>query len=264
MDIGILGCGTIGSALALGLRNDPTVNRIVVNTRTSHKALPWPDIIVAKSNVELASVSDVIILCVKPSQMEGVLREIASELRSDTLVISVAAGVSTAAINQWLGASACTVRAMPNMPCRIAAGVTALCKGDSAKDEHLDRASRLFSCFGHVALVEERLMDAVTALSGCGPAYVYLIIEALTEAGVSLGLSRTVALELAAHTLRGSASMVLESGAHPATLRDEVTTPAGCTIDGLLALEDGRLRSTLVRGVAAAAARSAQLCSKPA
>ena len=247
MDIGILGYGTLGRAIAQGLRAHPGVERIATTTRSTG------------SNRELASISDVVIVCVKPSQVEAVAREIAQDLRPGALVISAAAAISTESLRRWTGGAHPIVRAMPNMPARIGLGMTALAPGADADASHLELARDLFATLGRVAVVEERLMNAVTGISGCGPAYVYLIVEALAEAGVSLGLPRNVALELAAQTLLGSAAMVLQTGVHPAALKDEVTTPAGCTIDGLLALEDGGLRSTLVRAVTAATKRSAQL-----
>jgi pyrroline-5-carboxylate reductase len=180
-------------------------------------------------------------------------------LRETALLVSVAAGIPTAAIAQWSGGRFPVIRAMPNMPCHICAGITALAPGTGVSDEHLELVRGLFQGLGRVVIVEESLMNAVTALSGCGPAFVYMIIEALTDAGVSLGLPRAVSLELAAQTLQGSAALVLASGKHPAALKDDVTTPAGCTIDGILALEEGRLRSTLARAVAAAASRASKL-----
>jgi pyrroline-5-carboxylate reductase len=264
VDIGILGFGTLGRALVQGLRTNPRVSRIVATTRSPRAHFPdVPDVIMLEDNRELASVSDVVALCVKPGQMENVVRDVASELREGTLLISVAASVSTQVIEDWTDGGFPVVRAMPNMPCRIGAGMTALAAGSAATLEHMELAHDLFSGLGRVVTVEELLMDAVTAISGCGPAYVYLIVEALTDAGVSLGLPRKIALELAAQTLHGSAALVLASGVHPAALKDEVTTPAGCTIDGLLALEDGRLRSTLVRAVAAAARRGTALVVSP-
>ena len=260
MDIGILGCGTLGRAIAQGLRSHPSVERIAATTRSQRaRKTDLGDVVPVGSNRELASISDVVIVCVKPSQVEAVAREIAHDLRPDALVVSAAAAISTAALQEWTGGTAAIVRAMPNMPARIGQGMTALAAGTNADASHLELARELFATLGRVVVVEERLMDAVTGISGCGPAYVYLIVEALAEAGVSLGLPRAVALELAAQTLLGSAAMVLQTGIHPAALKDEVTTPAGCTIDGLLALENGGLRSTLVRAVTAAATRSAQL-----
>jgi pyrroline-5-carboxylate reductase len=260
MDIGIIGFGTIGQALTQGLRDNPRVQRIAVTTRGRRAHFhEHPDVIALGDNRELASVSDVVLFCVKPAQVSGVVREIADSLRDGTLLVSVAAGITTKALDEWTGERFAIVRAMPNMPCRIGVGMTALATRSSVTDAQLALVRDVFEKLGRVVVVDEQLMDAVTAISGCGPAYVYLIIEALAEAGVSLGLPRTTALELAAQTLHGAAAMVLASGTHPAALKDEVTTPAGCTIDGLLALEDGKLRSTLVRAVAAAAARSSKL-----
>jgi pyrroline-5-carboxylate reductase len=259
VDIGILGCGTVGRALAQGLRDNPRVTRIVATTRLPRVHLELPDVIVLEDNHELAMVSDIVAFCVKPAQMEQALRDVAGDLREGTLLVSVAAGVSTHAIREWSGGRFPIIRAMPNMPCRIGAGMTALSAGPGSTDAHMELAHNLFSGLGRAVSVEEYLMDAVTAVSGCGPAYVYLIIEALTDGGVSLGLPRKIALELAAQTLHGASALVLASDVHPAALKDEVTTPAGCTIDGLLALEEGRLRSTLACAVAAAARRSAAL-----
>lgn len=260
MDVGILGCGTLGRALASGLGTHARVERIVATTRTPRAHFPnLPDVIALEDNRELATVSDIVFFCVKPSQVEAIAREIAGELRPCTLLVTVAAGVTTASLREWTGNAFAVVRAMPNMPCRIGEGMTAVCAGGGASAEQVDLVRDLFGTLGRVCAVEERLMDAVTAISGCGPAYVYLIVEAMAEAGVKLGLPRAISLELAAQTLRGAASMVLVGDTHPAALKDEVTTPAGCTIDGLLALEDGGLRSTLVNAVSAAAARSAQL-----
>lgn len=264
MDIGILGCGTIGRALAHGLMSNSRVNRIVATSRAKCASFPGlPDVVGLETNRELARVSDVVVFCVKPAQMENVVCEVTPDLREGTLLVSVAAGVATKSIYRWSGGRFPIIRAMPNMPCRIGAGITALAAAFSiATDQHLELARDLFVALGRVVTVEEAQMDAVTALSGCGPAYVYLIIEAFVDAGVSLGLSRALSLELAAQTLVGSAALALASGAHPGALRDEVATPDGCTIDGLLALEAGRLHSTLVHAVAAAASRSALLAGK--
>jgi pyrroline-5-carboxylate reductase len=198
-------------------------------------------------------------LCVKPFQVEGVAKEIKDVLTPDKLVITCAASVSLAKLQTWAGERIPTVRAMPNMPCRIGEGMTVLAAGTHATVEHLQLAQSLFETLGRVAVIDEQLMDAATGLSGCGPAYAYVIIESLSDAGVKLGLARDVARLLAAQTIMGSAKMVLSSDAHPAALKDDVTTPAGCTIDGLMELEDGKLRHTLLRAAVAAAKRSAQL-----
>jgi pyrroline-5-carboxylate reductase len=243
------------------MARNPTVSRIVATTRTVRSHFPeMPEVIALKDNRELAVASDVIVLCVKPSQIEQVARDVADGLRDGALLVSVAPGISIQAIRRWVGREVTIVRAMPNTPCRIGAGITALSPDVMVTEAQMFRVADLFSTLGRVVTVEEHLMDAVTALSGCGPAYVCLILEALTDAGVSLGLPRPVALELSAQTLLGSAALVLE-GAHPATIKDEVTTPAGCTMDALLTLEENSLRSILIRAVATAAQRSSQLGS---
>jgi pyrroline-5-carboxylate reductase len=151
---------------------------------------------------------------------------------------------------------------MPNTPFRVGEGMTVLAPGSHATQEQVEFARSLFDKNGRTAIVEERLMDAVTGISGCGPAYMYVVIEALSDAGVKLGLPRQTARLLASQTMLGAAKLVLSSEAHPAALKDEVTTPAGCTIDGLMELEDGKLRHTLLRAAVAAAKRSASLAEE--
>jgi pyrroline-5-carboxylate reductase len=260
MNIGILGCGTLGSALARGLQGHPDVDTISATTRSGRQLRgELSHVRMLSSNVELARTSDVLFVSVKPFQAEAVLREIASEARESLLLISTVASVRTDHLASWIQWRSPIVRAMPNMPCRLGAGMTTLCAGSDVSSSELALGESLFQVLGRVAVVEERLMDAATGLSGSGPAYAYLIIEALSEAGVKLGIPRETAKLLAAQTLFGSAQLVLQSDAHPAQLKDEVTTPAGCTIDGLLVLEDGKIRSTLVNAVVAAATRSAEL-----
>ncbi len=260
MNVGILGLGTLGRTLALGLREHGHVTTLGATTRTPREAPPeLAHVQIFASNVELARWSDVLFLCVKPFQMESVLREIAPELREGLLLISNAASVRIEQLGKWAQWRLPIVRAMPNMPCRIGAGMTVLTAGSDVSDEELSLARSLFEVLGRVAIVEENLMDAATGLSACGPAYVYLIVEAMSEAGVKLGIPRKTATLLAAQALYGSAKLVLESNLHPAALKDEVTTPAGCTVDALTVLEEGRMRSTLLNAVVAAASRSAEL-----
>jgi pyrroline-5-carboxylate reductase len=174
-------------------------------------------------------------------------------------VVSLAAGVRTATIEQILGDAVPVVRAMPNTPCAIACGMTVLALGARAGGTHLALAKRIFEPLGRVAELEEKHMDTVTGLSASGPAFVYVMIEALADGGVARGLPRQVAIEMAAQMVFGAASMVLRSGRHPAALKDDVTTPAGCTIAGILALEDGRIRSVLSRAVEVASLRAGEL-----
>ncbi|HTX59068.1 MAG TPA: pyrroline-5-carboxylate reductase [Verrucomicrobiae bacterium] len=261
MKIGIVGCGTLGRAIAAGLSGHEGVQSIAGSTR---RGLPIPElggVPISSDNRAVARDADVVLLCVKPFQVEHVSRELAEVLRPEQLVICTAASVSTAQVRFWTSERVPVVRAMPNMPCRIGAGMTVLAAGEGATAEHVALAKSLFETLGRAIAIEERLMDAATGISGCGPAYAYVVIEALSDAGVKLGLSREVARVLVAQTILGSAKMVLESAAHPAALKDEVTTPAGCTIDALMELEDGKLRHTLLRAAVAAADRSATLAS---
>ncbi len=267
MKIGILGLGKMGEALVHGIRAsaDGKKWKLEATTHTkesakrANKTLRIP---VHTENVRLVKNSDVIILCVKPHQVEDVLAEISGMLTKKKLVISVAASVTTGQMEEWLSHACPVIRSMPNTPALIREGMTVFATGKDASPAHLRAAEKIFMTVGRVTSVEERLMDGVTGLSGCGPAYVYLICEALSEAGVKVGLPRATATLLAAQTLMGAAKMVLERGEHPAALKDEVTTPAGCTIDGLMALEEGKLRVTLIKAVLAAAEKSEKLRSE--
>jgi pyrroline-5-carboxylate reductase len=175
------------------------------------------------------------------------------------VLISVLASLHTDAIEGWLGSRAAVVRAMPNTPSLVGAGMTALCGGRHADGAALALARRLFEPLGRTIILDEKHFDAVTGLSASGPAFVYLVIEALADGGVKVGLPRSVATELAAQTCLGAGKMVLETGYHPALLKDEVTTPAGCTVDGLLQLEEGGLRVTLIKAVVEATRRAGEL-----
>ena len=203
--------------------------------------------------------SEVLLLCVKPHQAERVVREIAPRLTAKHLIVTICASLTTAQIAEWSGGRCAVIRAMPNTPCLIGEGMTVFCGGAKANAIQMEIVAHIFGTLGRTAEIEEALMDGATGLSGCGPAYAYLIVEALSEAGVKVGLPREVATLLAAQTLRGASQMVLDRGVHPAALKDEVTTPAGCTIDGLMALEEGKLRVTLIKAVLAAAKRSRSL-----
>ncbi|MGK5086984.1 pyrroline-5-carboxylate reductase [Bdellovibrionota bacterium FG-2] len=264
MKLGILGLGKMGEAVVEGLRRseDSAHFKIEGSTRSlesaqeAEKSLHIP---CYTDNRKLAGSVDVLVLSVKPHQAEAVLRQIAKKLTAKQTLISICASITTEQLSKWSGGKAAVIRAMPNTPCLIGEGMTVFCPGPGATKAHTEIAERIFSKVGKTAVVEESLMDGVTGLSGCGPAYIYLVIEALSEAGVKVGLPRKTATLLAAQTLLGAAKMVLERGEHPAYLKDEVTTPAGCTIDGLMALEEGKLRVTLIKAVLAAAKRSKSL-----
>jgi pyrroline-5-carboxylate reductase len=210
-------------------------------------------------NRRAAAASSIVILGVKPQSMEQLLKEIASSIQPGTLVISVVTAATLRFMQQHLGPEVAVVRSMPNTPAMVGAGMTALAAGPSVKADQLDTAKVLFESVGRVAVVDEKHMDAITALSASGPAFVFVILESLAEAGVKCGLPRDLATTLAAQTLFGAAQLALTTGHHPALLKDAVTTPAGCTIDGLIELEQGGLRVTLINAVIKTAARAREL-----
>lgn len=205
--------------------------------------------------------ADVILLAVKPPTVAEVLDEIRAEVQPGTLVVSVAASVPTKMIEQHLPERMAVVRAMPNTPCSVGSGMTGLASGSHASAEHLELARAMFEAVGRAIVVDEKHMDAVTGLSASGPAFVYIILESLAEGGVKVGLPRDVATLLAAQTMLGAARTVIETGDHPALLKDAVTTPAGCTIDGIMEMEDGKIRSTLIKAIVKATERAKELIS---
>ena len=260
----VIGLGTLGEALVSGLLKQGEVTKGNVVGTVAHESSisrvkDKLDIAVTRDNREAVKGRDIVLLAVKPQSMDKVLKEIADVITRDQLVITVAASVTTAYVHQRLKGPVPVIRAMPNTPALINAGMTALAGGPHATPAQLAEAEGIFKCLGETVFVDEALMDAVTALSASGPAYYYVVIEALAEAGVKLGLPRTTSTLLAAQTMLGAARMVLESKAHPALLKDAVTTPAGCTVDGLLELEDGGLRVTLIKAVVRAAGRAGEL-----
>jgi pyrroline-5-carboxylate reductase len=262
--IGILGLGTLGEALVKGIRAaELGKNAKVIGSRRSEEGASEVrqrlGISCFTSNRKVVDESDVLLLAVKPQQAEVVLKEIAPFLRKNQLLISVCASLPLRLLKEWSKGRCPIVRAMPNTPATVGEAMTVLCADDQLAPGELKRAESIFSTVGKVVWLEEDLMNGATGLSGCGPAFVFLIIEALSEAGVKAGIPRKTSTLLAAQTLLGAARMVLERGEHPAAMKDEVTTPAGCTIDGLMALEEGRLRVTLIKGVLAAAKRGSAL-----
>jgi pyrroline-5-carboxylate reductase len=216
---------------------------------------------VTTNNLEAAKQTDLILLGVKPFQVQDLIEEIRPALSPAKTLVSFAASVTTRSIEEASGLEIGVVRAMPNTPAALGAGATALCRGRFVSAKQMELAQRIFETVGRCVVVDEKHMDAVTGLSGSGPAYIYIIIEALAEAGVKVGLPRDIATQLAAQTAFGAAKMVLETGYHPALLKDAVTTPAGCTIDGILELEEGGLRVTLIKAVMRATERAKQLAA---
>lgn len=202
-------------------------------------------------NVAACAEADVILLCVKPKDVATVLAELrqGEALIHAPLLISIAAGVTIAAIEQAAGSGVPILRAMPNTPCLIARGMTVVSRSTLATDAHVDVAHQIFSTLGRCIALDEKHLDAVTALSASGPGFMYVILEALADGGVMCGLPRDVATQLVAQMTLGAAEMVLATGRHPASLKDDVTTPGGCTIAGLLTMEDGGIRSVLARTI---------------
>ncbi len=263
--IAILGLGLMGRVIAEGLVASGHPRRLLAaTTRTRAGAARLGAELgmgVGCDNLAAVSSAQVVLLALKPKKCLEIAAELGASgaLAHRPLVVSIAAGVTTAALEERLGAHVPVVRAMPNTPCRIGKGTTVLAPGSAAGERHLAAARKLFEPLGRVIELEESHFDAVTGLSASGPAFIYVVLEALIDGGVARGLPRKVALELAAQMCFGAAAMVLETGRHPAALKDDVTTPAGCTIAGILALEDGRIRSVLARAVEIASDRAGQL-----
>jgi len=286
LKLGFIGVGNMGEALVKGLIASQAAQpgQIRVSARRPERVAELLQLYGVRggSNAEVARESEVVVLAVKPQILDQVLRSIASELTPDKLLISVAAGVPIAAIERRLqnreGKSPAAtplagavqpeeaglipwriVRAMPNTPATVRAGATALAMGEHATEGDLATAKTIFESVGLTVLLEEGQLDAVTGLSGSGPAYIFLIIEALADAGVKVGLSRRASLQLAAQTVLGSAKLLIESGQHPGLLKDSVTSPGGTAIAGLHTLEAGGLRNVLMNAVESATRRSREL-----
>jgi pyrroline-5-carboxylate reductase len=262
--LGFLGSGNMATALVGGLVSGAVLppDRILASDvkaeRLEQLATEF-GVRTTMDNHQLLRESDVVVLAVKPQVIDRVLTEIAADVRSDQLVVSVAAGVPIEALESRMPPGSRVVRAMPNMPATVGAGATAVAGGAHASAEDLRIARELFEAVGRVVVLDETLLDAVTGLSGSGPAYVMLIIEALADGGVKVGLHRDTALLLAAQTVFGSAQLLLETGEHPGRLKDMVTSPGGTAIAGLHTLESGALRKTLIDAVECATRRAAEL-----
>jgi pyrroline-5-carboxylate reductase len=262
--IALLGAGNMAEALVAGIvkSNMATPEALFATDISRTRLTVLKDrygIHVGSKNSEAVLWGDVILLCVKPQVINEVLADIHADLSEKHLVISVAAGVPIVNLQAILGLNIPLVRAMPNTPAVIQEGVTALSAYRGLSPNHLELGKKIFESVGQVVVVDESLMDAVTGLSGSGPAYIYLAIEALIDGGVKVGLPRNVAHILAVQTVLGAAKMVKETGEHPAVLKDRVTSPGGTTIAGLQRLEEGGLRATLIEAVEAAAQRSNEL-----
>ena len=262
--IALLGAGKLGETLVRGLIDAGRVEPGRVVVTAAHREGPARlaadlGVVAGATNREAVRGAGLVILSVKPQQVASVLEDLRGVLEPNQLLVSVAASVGTAFIESRLRGPVPVVRAMPNTPALIRRGMTALAPGSHAREEHLALTRSVFEAVGRVVVVDEKYMDAITGLSASGPAFIFIVIESLAEGGVKAGLPRDLATELAAQTVLGSGAMVIETGSHPALLKDQVTTPAGCTIDGILELEEGGLRVTLIKAVVKAAERARQL-----
>ncbi len=272
--IAIIGIGIMGGALARGLAVSGLMQLKNLTLFDSHAAKSVElaaslaqlltnsqdqDAKVARSIAEAVAEADVILIATKPPVVAVLLTDIAPTLRPDQLVISIAAGVRIAKMEALAGDGKPVIRAMPNTPATVLEGATALARGAFATEAHMQLALSMFCAVGKAVEVEEKLMDAVTGLSGSGPAYVFMLIEALMDGGVKAGLSRQTARLLAAQTVYGAAKMVLETNTHPAELKDNVTTPGGTTIQAVAVLERAGLRTALIDAIEAATERSREL-----
>ena len=264
--VAVLGAGKMGGILLQAFLKNSLLapDQIIATVQHPERALALSaqfGVEVMTDNLEAAQRADVILIGVKPIQVPALIETIKPALTKDKLLLSFAASVTTKSIEAAAGLDIAAIRAMPNTPAMLAAGITALCAGRFVSEQQMAIAQRIFQTVGRTVVVDEKHMDAVTGLSGSGPAFLYIIIEALAEAGVNVGLPRDVATLLAAQTTYGSARMVLETGYHPALLKDAVTTPAGCTVDGILELEEGGLRVTLIKAVKRATQRAKELAA---
>jgi pyrroline-5-carboxylate reductase len=262
--LAVLGAGKMGETLIAGMLDAAVFSRDKIIATDKHpdrlelmrEKYKLPTIL---ENPLAVREANIVLLAVKPQAVKELLEEIRGDIRPDHVVMSIVASVTTSYIERILQTKVPVIRAMPNTPCQIRAGMTAICGGAFAEERHLKEAERIFASIGRTVFLDEKHMDAVTGLSASGPAFIYIILESLAEAGVKVGLPRSVATELAAQMTMGAARMVLETKEHPALLKDIVTTPAGCTIDGILELEEGKLRVTLIKAVVKATQRASEL-----
>ncbi len=264
LKVGIIGLGRMGQCIVTGLLESSqfTSSQVAFTTRhaeSSHDLEKSLKITRKKSNLELVKDCDIILLAVKPQNIGEVLTEIGPSLTPEKTLVSIVASISTWEMENKITKKVAVIRAMPNTPAFVGAGITAFCLGKNANSKSAEIAKMIFDPLGSLVAADEKHMDAVTGLSGCGPAYIYMVLESLTDGGIKVGLPRDLATKLAAHTVLGAAKMLIETGKHPAALKDEVTTPAGCTIDGLMELEDGKLRVTLIKAVVQATKRAKSL-----
>ena len=262
--VAILGAGVMGSTLLSGLvRSGRDVADLVITGRNTGRAeeLASASGVRLMGNVDAAKVADTVVLVVKPQDMSGLLAEIRDHVRPGALVVSLAAGITTAFLEERLPPGTAVVRVMPNTPALVDEGMAAISPGQACDEVHLVEAEELLRSCGKVLRIPEKHQDAVTAISGSGPAYIFYVVEAMIEAGVLLGLPRGTSTELVVQTLFGAATMLKETGQHPTVLREQVSSPGGTTMAALRQLDDHKVRAAFVTAMEAAAERSKQLAS---
>ncbi len=262
--VAVLGAGVMGETLISGLlRAGWAPQELLVTERRPERAAELAERygVVVTGNVEAAGAADTVVLVVKPQDMDGLLVEIAGALRPQALVVCIAAGISTEYVEKRLAEGVAVVRVMPNTPALVDQGMAAMSPGSYCDAAHLERAHELLAATGKVMTVPEHHQDAVTAISGSGPAYIFYVVEAMIEAGVLLGLPRSTSTELVVQTLYGAATMLKETGEHPTVLREQVSSPAGTTMAALRQLDDHKVRAAFLTAMEAARDRSRELSS---
>ena len=262
--VAILGVGVMGSTLLAGLlRSGRDAADLVITGRNAERAkeLAGTYGVRLMSNVDAAVGADTLVLVVKPQDMGGLLAEISAHVRPGTLVVSLAAGITTAFLEERLPEGTAVVRVMPNTPALVDEGMAAISPGSHCDEGHLSEAEELLRSCGKVLRIPEKHLDAVTAISGSGPAYIFYVVEAMIEAGVLLGMPRATSTELVVQTLYGAATMLKETGQHPTVLREQVSSPGGTTMAALRQLDDHKVRAAFVTAMEAAAKRSKELAS---
>lgn len=262
--IGFIGCGNLGKAMVEGIYQSGlfTSDCIYVAdpySKNLSELYNLYQIQVSQNTISILEHLDIVILAVKPNMIDQVLNDIKDSLKQDTIVVSVAAGVTLSHLSFKLGENRKLVRTMPNTPAMVGEAMTAVCFNERLTEEEKEEIIDIFSCFGKAEIVDEKCLDAVTAVSGSGPAYIYLVIEAMADGGVLEGLERDVATKFAAQTVLGAAKMVLDSGMHIGQLKDMLSTPGGTTIEGLAVLEAKAVRSAFIEAERKAAEKSRKL-----
>ena len=266
--VGFVGAGNMGEALIKGLLAAnlvpaEAIHATDVRLERLKELNRQYGIQISSDNAELIRDADIVILAVKPQVMDAVLTEIAPAVTRRKLLISIAAGVSTAKMRAVLRKDARLIRVMPNTPALVLEGVTAVAKAEGLEADDLETAGEIFSAVGRVVVLGEELMDAVTGLSGSGPAYIAVVIESLADGGVRMGLDRITAMTLATQTVLGAAALLRETGLHPGAVKDMVCSPGGTSIAGIAALEEGGIRTTFIKAVERATQRSRELGQGP-